>query len=59
MFKEPKPINPKFVKFFQSPIGRKLSIALVGGSVVGLFSFNYLPHTICGDWYRSVVQNYT
>lgn len=59
MLKEPQVINPKFVKFFQSPTGRKISVALVGGATIGLFSFNYLPNTIYGDWYRSIVEHYT
>lgn len=49
----------RFFEYFVTPSGRRLSFYLAGAGAFGLACANYLPHTVCLDYYRDFVQHYT
>lgn len=55
----PKTKVIRFFEYFVTPSGRRLSSYLAGAGALGLACANYLPHTLCVDYYRDFIQHYT
>lgn len=49
----------RFFEYIVTPAGRRLSFYLTGAGALGLACANYLPHTVCSDFYRDFIQHYT
>lgn len=49
----------RFLEYFVTPAGRRLSFYLAGAGTLGIVSANYLPHTIFVEDYRDIIQHYT
>lgn len=57
--RRPKSNIITFLDYFVTPSGRKLSFYLAGAGALGLAGINYLPHTLCVEYYRDFIQHYT
>uniref|UniRef100_W8BHV1 Transmembrane protein 177 n=2 Tax=Ceratitis capitata TaxID=7213 RepID=W8BHV1_CERCA len=56
--KKTQNLNRGILGFFQTPLGRNVTVVATGATTLGLFVVNFMPHTMFLKRYKEFVQSY-